>query len=115
MSPSEEILSSRERAVALLSSYEPLLTATQQKISDDYYKFDLSLSEIASQEKISRAAVSEALKTSIAKMEEFDNKLGLVEHDGILRKRVEEALKIKDEADRLAALELIGKDILHGI
>jgi predicted DNA-binding protein YlxM (UPF0122 family) len=92
-----------------------LLTLTQQKISDDYYKFDLSLSEIADQEGISRAAVSEALKTSLAKMEEFDSKLELVEHDGILKKRIEEALKISDETERLAALTAIGKDILHGI
>jgi predicted DNA-binding protein YlxM (UPF0122 family) len=110
-----DLLLNRERALALLAYYAPLLTPTQQKIAIAYYQCDLSLAEIAEQNGISRAAVSEALKTSVAKMEEDDTALQLVEKQGILKKRIEEALKIEDISARLEALSEIGEDIIHGI
>lgn len=46
----------------LLDLYGELLTTKQQNITDSYYREDLSISEIAENEGISRAAVHDALK-----------------------------------------------------
>ncbi len=45
----------------LLDLYGNLLTKHQQAIMSDYYRFNLSLKEIADQRDISRAAVSDAI------------------------------------------------------
>jgi len=45
----------------LLDLYGKLLTKHQQAIMSDYYRFNLSLKEIADQRGISRAAVSDAI------------------------------------------------------
>jgi len=111
MNENTDRLASRERVFALLGAYEKLLTETQAKITNDYYIYDLSLSEIAEQAKISRAAVSEALRTSIDKMEEYDSKLRLVEKAGVTKALLAEALKIQDPGKRLEALTKIAKEI----
>lgn len=111
MNENADRLASRERVFALLGSYEKLLTETQAKITNAYYIYDLSLSEIAEQEKISRAAVSEALRSSIDKMEEFDTKLQLVEKKGVLKALLHETLQISDPKKRLEALSKIAKEV----
>ena len=50
----------------LFDIYGSLLTKKQYKIMQSYYDFDFSLSEIAQNEKISRSAVLDAIKKSIA-------------------------------------------------
>jgi predicted DNA-binding protein YlxM (UPF0122 family) len=45
----------------LLDLYGKLLTKHQQTMMSDYYRFNLSLKEIAEQRGISRAAVSDAI------------------------------------------------------
>lgn len=78
---------------SLLDAYEPLLTNKQQEIMDLYYKEDLSLSEISEELAISRAAVSDHLKRSVIILQEYENKLNLVEN---YRKRTHIYDKIKE-------------------
>ena len=61
----------------LLDIYGRLLTKQQFEIMADYYYMNLSLSEISSTRKISRTAVSDALKTSLEKLNNFEEKLGI--------------------------------------
>ena len=61
----------------LLDIYGRLLTKQQFEIMADYYYMNLSLSEISSTRKISRTAVSDCLKTSIEKLSNFEQKLGI--------------------------------------
>lgn len=66
-----------EKINRLLDIYGRLLTKAQYDIMSDYYYCDLSLSEISELRKISRTAVSDAIKQSTKKLEQFEEKLGI--------------------------------------
>ena len=61
----------------LLDIYGRLLTKQQLEIMSDYYYCDLSLSEISDLRKISRTAVSDAIKTATKKLENFEKNVGI--------------------------------------
>ncbi len=73
--------------VNLFSSYKGLLSSTQKEILEAYFCFDLSLSEIAEDRGVSRAAIEDALRKGCKKLEELEAELHLVENK-------EEILKI---------------------
>ena len=108
-------LKDRQRAIALFASYGSLLTETQARMVESYYSYDLSLTEIAEADAISRAAVSEAIKSALVKMEEFETKLGLVakkEKIGGVMSKIE---KISDPSMRLKAYEQFVEELKDGI
>ena len=110
-----EQIENRIHVSLLFSHYGALLTENQQKIVSAYYLYDLSLSEIAEEEGISRAGVSEALKTALGKMNEYEAKLGLLQKEETLKKRIEAVERIDEPKERLAAFEKLGKEIKDGI
>jgi len=63
------------RVNRLLSFYGNLLTNQQKEIMKSYYIYNLSLKEIAEEKDISRTAVSDAIKVSTKKLEEYENSL----------------------------------------
>lgn len=60
----------------LLAIYGPSLTPKQQTIMEQYYVFNLSLQEIATNLKISKAAVSDAIKVSLGHLENLETIVG---------------------------------------
>ncbi|MCX4303943.1 MAG: putative DNA-binding protein [Clostridia bacterium] len=62
----------------LLETYGKLLTDKQYNLLDDYYNMDLSLSEIAENENITRQAVRDNLKKGENKLFEYEEKLGIM-------------------------------------
>lgn len=62
----------------LLETYGKLLTEKQYNLLDDYYNSDLSLSEIAENEGITRQAVRDNLKKGENKLFEYEEKLGIM-------------------------------------
>ena len=66
-----------EKINRLLDIYGRLLTKQQYEIMSDYYYCDLSLSEISEIRKITRTAVSDAIKNATKKLENFEQKLGI--------------------------------------
>lgn len=62
----------------LLETYGNLLTEKQYNLLDDYYNSDLSLSEIAENEGITRQAVRDNLKKGENKLFEYEEKLGFM-------------------------------------
>ena len=62
----------------LLDRYGVLLSDKQFRILDGYYNNDLSLSEIAENEGITRQGVSDFVKRGEAQLTEFEEKLGLI-------------------------------------
>ena len=62
----------------LLETYGKLLTVKQYNLLDDYYNSDLSLSEIAENEGITRQAVRDNLKKGESKFFEYEEKLGIM-------------------------------------
>ena len=87
----------------LFASYKPLLSSTQKEILEAYFCFDLSLSEIATERGISRAAVEDALQKGCSKLEECEANMHLVENK-------EEILKITAKLKENASKEEL-KDI----
>lgn len=63
----------------LLDRYGILLPEKQYRILDGYYNNDLSLSEIAENEGITRQGVSDFVKRGEAQLSEFEKGLGYVE------------------------------------
>ena len=83
-----ELLEKRLYYIDLLHLYGELLSATQKDILTDNLEFDLSLSEIASNREISRAAVEDAIKKGIKKLDEYENKLNLFRKNSTIRDNV---------------------------
>lgn len=74
----------------LLDLYGAILPEKQFRILDRYYNEDLSLSEIAENEGITRQGVSDFVKRGEAVLEEFEKKLGLCATVCALRQQAEE-------------------------
>jgi hypothetical protein len=98
--------------------YGKLLTQKQYEIIDDYYNNDLSLSEIAENNKITRQAVRDILKKGEKKLFEYEEKLQFMKRTLNQEKRIEKVLseltKIqKDDSDKQIAniLESIKKEL----
>ena len=62
----------------LCQIYGKLLTEKQLNIMDNYYNLDLSLSEIAENEGITRQAVRDIIKKGENKLFESEEKLGIM-------------------------------------
>ena len=60
---------------ALLDVYGPILSDKQFRILDGYYNNDLSLSEIAENEGITRQGVSDFVRRTEAQLYELEDKL----------------------------------------
>lgn len=86
----------------LYDYYGSLLTDKQKSYYEDYYFNDLSLSEIAENNNVSRNAVHNQLKIVIEKLEFYENNLKLYEKSkkiGTILERLDE--KTKKEIEEL--------------
>lgn len=72
----------------LYEIYGSLLTENQILIMDQYYKFNLSLSEIADENKISRSAVLDSLKHSKEKLLYYEEKLNFFKKRELVSKKL---------------------------
>ena len=105
----------------LLDTYGKLLTEKQYKLLDDYYNNDLSLSEIAENEEITRQAVRDNLKKGENNLFEYEEKLGFmkktIEQEENIESIISEIEKVEkngSEKDALKALTDI-KNKLNGL
>jgi hypothetical protein len=78
------------RVVLLKDFYGPLLTEKQQNVLNLHYENDLSLSEIADDMNTSRQAVYDMVKKAESLLEQYEQKLGLVERFQIMREHLNE-------------------------
>lgn len=99
----------------LYNIYKSQLSKTQQAILDDYYFVDLSISEIAENRNISRAAVEDALSKGCNKLDQLENELRILEkNEKVLIKL--EALKQRALNYReVKEIEEIEKELDYGI
>ena len=70
-----ELLEKRLYYIKLLHLYGELLSDTQKEILEDYLECDLSLSEIADNRGVSRAAVEDAIRKGMKKLDTFESAL----------------------------------------
>lgn len=79
------------RESMLFDCYGSLLTEKKRKVMELYYSEDLSLSEIAEAEQVTRSAVHDSLRSARRKLEEYESRLHLLEKE----------LRVREMADRL--------------
>ena len=82
----------------LCEIYGKLLTEKQLDIMDNYYNLDLSLSEIAENEGITRQAVRDIIKKGENKLFEFEEKLG------IMKKTIDQEKQIQNILSELSKI-----------
>lgn len=102
-----------ERVSLLFDFYGPLLTDRQQSLLQAYYLEDLSLGEIAGEDGVSRQAVQNLLKRSVALLEEYEAKLGFIAEYQRQQARLAElarALQSGAVADALALVQALTID-----
>lgn len=101
----------------LFSFYSPLLTPKQQEYMRLYYGDDYSLGEIADDFSVSRQAVYDNIKRSEVILQDYENKLNLVEEFD-KKQTAAETLKAyaeKTYSDDTHLLELIDEISLDSI
>ena len=90
----------------LLTLYAPLITETQREILEDYFGFNLSLTEIAENRHCSRSAVEDAIKKGKSKLEKLEKQIGnyallLDIYDMKTKTSNLETLRVLDEVERM--------------
>ncbi|MCR8613347.1 MAG: hypothetical protein NC236_02590 [Mycoplasma sp.] len=68
-------LEERNRVVELFDKYKGFLTQTQRQAIHLYFLEDLTMSEISEITASSRAAINDAIKKAIAKLEDTERKI----------------------------------------
>ena len=86
----ENLLAKNLEVTVLLDFYGEMLTEKQRSFLEYYYNDDLSLSEIAENEGITRQGVRDAIKRAEAQLFDMENKLGLLARFEEQRKGLEE-------------------------
>ena len=76
----------------LLEIYGNLLTDKQRALLENYYNQDLSLSEIAENEQITRQAVRDNLKKGENKLFEYEEKLGIMKKAKVQEEQIAKVL-----------------------
>ena len=87
----------------LLDFYGEMLTEKQRSFLDYYYNDDLSLSEIAENEGITRQGVRDAIKRAETQLFDMEKKLGIAER---ARRTKDSLLAIEQCADRISELNM---------
>ncbi|MDA8229173.1 MAG: putative DNA-binding protein [Desulfitobacterium hafniense] len=98
--------------MALLADfYGPLLTEKQRNVWDLHYQQDLSLSEIAEVEEISRQAVHDLLKRTERILLEYEEKLGLVDRFLLEREKLQAIQSLMESFKESDFASTEGKEI----
>lgn len=95
----------------LLLLYQNLLSDTQKEILDDYFSYNLSISEIAENRNISRSAVEDAIKKGKKKLDQIEKEIGNLQVLNIIYQMKSDATDEKV----IASLEEIERIMKHGI
>lgn len=85
----------------LLDFYGDMLTTKQKDFLGYYYNDDLSLSEIAENEGITRQGVRDAIKRAEAQLFEMEERLGLAKRFQMVRKGLEEIVSAAEEINEV--------------
>ena len=105
----------------LYDFYGELLNAHQRKVYEDFYFNDLSLSEIAAEEGISRQGVHDLVRRSMKSLENYEEKLHLVKKFLYIREKVGEiqnliqSYQTKNPEEIRLEIEKISSEIIEGL
>ena len=96
---------------SLLLIYQELLSKTQKEILTDYFAFNLSISEIANNREVSRAAVEDAIKKGQAKLDELEKALGVYSKNSKIKELLDSLRETNSEKERNSVIEEIERII----
>lgn len=85
--------------IMLKDFYGPLLTPKQQDIMNLYYEDDLSLTEIGDIRNVTRQAVYDIIKRAEKTLEDYEQRLGLVEKFMNAQKDMHEVYQLLNNQD----------------
>ena len=97
----------------LIEIYRNLLTEKQLDILDSYYNLDLSLSEIAENNEITRQAVRDIIKKGEKKLFEFEEKLQIMKKMQKQEKQISIILSELTQIETKYTDEQIAKILSH--
>lgn len=100
---------------SLLSIYGELLSERQKDILGQYFNYNLSISEIAEANNVSRAAVEDAIHKGTVKLDEYESELRILKEKKEINALVEKAQKIEDVKELKKILDDVKKVINNGI
>ena len=100
-------LEKKDRYNKLLFIYGNLLTENRLEKIESYFALDLSLSEIAEEDGVSRNAVHLSIKEAIKELEYYESKLHLLER----RERIEKLLEDDKSIDEIKEIILKSENI----
>lgn len=83
----------------LFDLYRPLFSLTQQAVMEDFLAGDLTLSEIAQNQGISRQAVKDCVDKSLKKLKDIEDKLQLGKRIATLEQELKEAKNRNKKGD----------------
>lgn len=99
----------------LLILYGSVLTPRQLLMMEDYYKYNLSINEIAENRKITKSAVSDALKVALKKLGELEKKIGFKAYIS-KTERIFQEIVAYDISDAIKLeIEKLLKEVKNGI
>ena len=104
-----EKLEKRLYYIELLHVYGDLLSSAQKDILYDYLDVDLSISEIAENREISRAAVEDAIKKGMAKLDAFEQTVKYVDKKEKIMKNIAVLKEENGNCDELLEIEEVLK------
>ncbi len=93
----------------LYDFYGELLNEHQRQVFEDFVFHDLSLGEIAQEQNISRQAVHDMIRRSTKKLEEYEQRLRLIERFLDLREKAVRIQQCAGEYERSHREELLGE------
>ena len=103
------------RYTKLFSIYKSQLSKTQQEIIEDYYFFDLSITEIAENRSISRSAVEDALSKGCNKLDDLEKELNILEKSESTKEKLESLKSRALNMKEVEEIEEIEKGLEYGI
>ncbi len=93
----------------LLEMYQNLLTDKQCEILSEFYFDNNSISEIAQTHNSSRQAVNDLIKRSVNVLNDYENKLGLLEKFNKIKQTVGDVLDNIDNIDKQSLIDALNK------
>lgn len=90
----------------LLDIYGGLLTDKKKRVMEMYHEDDMSLSEIAEELEVSRAAVHDSLRSAERLLRSYEDKLGILDDYLSKEKLVDELRTHISEARELLAMDM---------
>jgi predicted DNA-binding protein YlxM (UPF0122 family) len=95
----------------LIDFYGEMLTAKQRDFLEYYYNDDLSLSEIAENEGITRQGVRDAIKRAETQLKDMESRLGMAKRYEEIREGLAEIIEVSNQIAEYNLRHSLSKEI----